>query len=224
MVNFQDNLYIIGSAFGYENSILKVDAQSNIVSTITGWDHWASQDLEFYPVIWSEKGPRLANELIYHALDFAFDKAGNLYVTARIWKGDVGIYKIDPKTNELSGYLNAYVHGQFRLIPPEIGFYTLGSHRKNITDSQKKEYEDLFEKYFLKTFSDQWNSQVILLQPLDSFVFINITPSPFPPLRSHILPLYKKQRVWRKIRDFPPCCGAIFNKGGGKSLGIPLIT
>ena len=36
-----------------------------------------------------------------------------------------------------------------------IGFYTLSSHRKNITDSQKKEYTDLFEKYFLKTFSDR---------------------------------------------------------------------
>ena len=36
-----------------------------------------------------------------------------------------------------------------------IGFYTLGSHRKNITDSQKKEYINLFEEYFLKTFSDR---------------------------------------------------------------------
>ena len=36
-----------------------------------------------------------------------------------------------------------------------IGFYTLGSHRKNITDSQKKEYISLFEEYFLKTFSDR---------------------------------------------------------------------
>ncbi len=36
-----------------------------------------------------------------------------------------------------------------------IGLYTLGSHRKNITDSQKKEYINLFEEYFLKTFSDR---------------------------------------------------------------------
>ena len=34
-----------------------------------------------------------------------------------------------------------------------IGFYSLGSHRKNISDEQKKEYIDLFEDYFLKTFS-----------------------------------------------------------------------
>ena len=36
-----------------------------------------------------------------------------------------------------------------------IGFYTLGSHRKNISDEQKKEYISLFEEYFLKTFSDR---------------------------------------------------------------------
>ena len=36
-----------------------------------------------------------------------------------------------------------------------IGFYTLGSYRKTITDNQRKIYEDLFEKYFLKTFSSR---------------------------------------------------------------------
>ena len=36
-----------------------------------------------------------------------------------------------------------------------IGFYTLGSYRKNITDDQKKEYGNLFEQYFLKTFSSR---------------------------------------------------------------------
>ena len=36
-----------------------------------------------------------------------------------------------------------------------IGFYTLGSHRKNITEDQKKEYTDLFEQYFLKSFASR---------------------------------------------------------------------
>ncbi len=36
-----------------------------------------------------------------------------------------------------------------------IGLYTLGSHRKNLSDSQKKEYLDLFNKYFLKSFSSR---------------------------------------------------------------------
>jgi len=33
-----------------------------------------------------------------------------------------------------------------------IGMYTLGSYRKQLNDEQKKKYEDLFQKYFLKTF------------------------------------------------------------------------
>jgi len=36
-----------------------------------------------------------------------------------------------------------------------IGLYTLGKHRKQLTDSQKKEYLSIFEEYFLKTFSDR---------------------------------------------------------------------
>jgi phospholipid transport system substrate-binding protein len=36
-----------------------------------------------------------------------------------------------------------------------IGFYSLGSARKNLDDSQKKIYFDLFENYFLKSFSSR---------------------------------------------------------------------
>ena len=36
-----------------------------------------------------------------------------------------------------------------------IGFYTLGAYRKKITDNQIKQYETLFEKYFLKSFSSR---------------------------------------------------------------------
>ena len=36
-----------------------------------------------------------------------------------------------------------------------IGLYTLGSHRKNLSESKKKEYLDLFNKYFLKSFSSR---------------------------------------------------------------------
>ena len=36
-----------------------------------------------------------------------------------------------------------------------IGFYTLGSYRKEMSDSQKKEYLNLFEKYFLKSFASR---------------------------------------------------------------------
>ena len=33
-----------------------------------------------------------------------------------------------------------------------VGFYTLGSYRKDLTEEQKKKYTILFKKYFLKTF------------------------------------------------------------------------
>jgi len=36
-----------------------------------------------------------------------------------------------------------------------IGHYTLGSHRKNITENQKMIYRTLFKEYFLKTFASR---------------------------------------------------------------------
>jgi phospholipid transport system substrate-binding protein len=36
-----------------------------------------------------------------------------------------------------------------------IGSYTLGKHRKNLTTEQTKIYRNLFEKYFLKTFTSR---------------------------------------------------------------------
>ena len=36
-----------------------------------------------------------------------------------------------------------------------IGYYTLGSYRKELSDEQKKKYSVLFEKYFLKSFTSR---------------------------------------------------------------------
>ena len=36
-----------------------------------------------------------------------------------------------------------------------VGFYSLGKYRKGLNDIQKKKYSDLFEKYFLKSFSSR---------------------------------------------------------------------
>ena len=36
-----------------------------------------------------------------------------------------------------------------------IGLYTLGSFRKNLSENQKNKYSNLFENYFLKTFSSR---------------------------------------------------------------------
>ena len=37
----------------------------------------------------------------------------------------------------------------------KIGFYTLGPIRKNLTDDQKSRYSELFEEYFLTSFSNR---------------------------------------------------------------------
>ena len=50
---------------------------------------------------------------------------------------------------------------QLKLIAEEtvdingIGFYTLGSIRKNLDENQKKKYSELFNEYFLKSFSSR---------------------------------------------------------------------
>ena len=36
-----------------------------------------------------------------------------------------------------------------------VGFYSLGSARKNLNEDQKKKYSELFEDYFLKSFSSR---------------------------------------------------------------------
>ena len=36
-----------------------------------------------------------------------------------------------------------------------VGFYSLGSARKNLDNTQKKKYSELFESYFLKSFSSR---------------------------------------------------------------------
>ena len=36
-----------------------------------------------------------------------------------------------------------------------IGYYSLGAHRKNLSDDKKKDYLNVFKKYFLKSFSSR---------------------------------------------------------------------
>ena len=37
-----------------------------------------------------------------------------------------------------------------------IGYYTLGKHRKALTDDQKNKYQKIFRNYFLKAFQIGW--------------------------------------------------------------------
>ena len=43
--------------------------------------------------------------------------------------------------------------GQRTIDIEGVGLYTLGKHRKLLTDNQKKQYNELFKNYFLKSFS-----------------------------------------------------------------------
>ena len=36
-----------------------------------------------------------------------------------------------------------------------IGYYSLGKHRKGLAEKEKKEYFEIFEEYFLKSFSSR---------------------------------------------------------------------
>ena len=44
-----------------------------------------------------------------------------------------------------------------------IGFYTLGSIRKNLDSDQKKKYSRLFKEYFLKSFSSRLSEYTLSL-------------------------------------------------------------
>jgi len=56
---------------------------------------------------------------------------------------------------------NRYKINKLKLIAKEtvdirgVGFYSLGAARKNLNDTEKKTYSELFEKYFLKSFSSR---------------------------------------------------------------------
>ena len=67
-------------------------------------------------------------------------------------------------TNEASSILSSKLSDDEKIIRLKeigeksvdivgVGFYTLGKHRKNLTDSQKEQYKELFRNYFLKSFS-----------------------------------------------------------------------
>ena len=57
--------------------------------------------------------------------------------------------QFDEKINELKNIAKETVDIR------GIGFYTLGSIRKNLNDEQKKNYIEIFEQYFLKSFSSR---------------------------------------------------------------------
>jgi phospholipid transport system substrate-binding protein len=85
-------------------------------------------------------------------IDSAFSIEPNVFVQSTVNRASEVLgnnYAVEEKITKLKSIAKETVDIQ------GIGLYTLGQHRKNLTDSQKNEYSNLFEKYFLKTFSDR---------------------------------------------------------------------
>ena len=73
---------------------------------------------------------------------------------------------ISSVTNEASNILSSKLTDEEKIIKLKkigensvdingVGLYTLGKYRKNLSDSQKKQYRELFKNYFLKSFSNR---------------------------------------------------------------------
>jgi len=69
-------------------------------------------------------------------------------------------------TNEASNILSSKLTDEEKIVQLKkigentvdidgVGLYTLGKHRKTLTDNQKKQYKELFKNYFLKSFSSR---------------------------------------------------------------------
>jgi len=85
-------------------------------------------------------------------LDTAISIEPNIFVQSTVNRASTilgGDLSKDKKIEELKGIAKETVDIR------GIGFYTLGKHRKNINDEQKKQYSKLFEGYFLKSFSSR---------------------------------------------------------------------
>ena len=85
-------------------------------------------------------------------LETAISIEPNIFVQSTVNRASTilgGDLSKDKKIEELKGIAKETVDIR------GIGFYTLGKHRKNINDEQKKQYSKLFEGYFLKSFSSR---------------------------------------------------------------------
>jgi phospholipid transport system substrate-binding protein len=85
-------------------------------------------------------------------INIAFSISPDVFIQSTVNRASLILSKDISKDDKMS---------QLKLIAKEtvdirgIGFYSLGSVRKNLNKNQKKTYSDLFEKYFLKSFSSR---------------------------------------------------------------------
>ena len=85
-------------------------------------------------------------------IENAFSIEPNIFVQSTVNRASQVLSKDFSKTQKME---------KLKLIAKDtvdirgVGFYSLGKYRKGLSDDQKKKYLDLFEKYFLKSFSSR---------------------------------------------------------------------
>ena len=84
-----------------------------------------------------------------------------------------------------------------------IGYYTLGSYRKGLSDEQLEEYSDLFQKYFLKSFTSRLTDYS---EPKIDVLSTEVLNSKYTIVKSLLLATDKKPEVkieWRVYTKNP---------------------
>ena len=84
-----------------------------------------------------------------------------------------------------------------------IGYYTLGSYRKDLTDEQLKKYTNLFKKYFLKSFTSRLTDYS---DPKIDVLSIEVLNPKYTIVKSLLLATDKKPEVkidWRVYTKNP---------------------
>ena len=84
-----------------------------------------------------------------------------------------------------------------------IGYYTLGSYRKNLSDDQMEKYSALFEKYFLKSFTSRLTDYS---DPKIEVLSADVVNTKYTIVRSLLLATDKKPEVkidWRVYTKNP---------------------
>ena len=90
--------------------------------------------------------------LFYLNVNYAHSIEPDVFVQSTVNRASEILSKNIPKDKKIE---------ELKLIAKEtvdikaVGFYSLGSTRKNLDDNQKKQYLRLFENYFLKSFSSR---------------------------------------------------------------------
>ena len=84
-----------------------------------------------------------------------------------------------------------------------VAFYSLGGYRKNLSDEQMKKYLDLFEKYFLKSFTSRLTDYS---DPKINVVSADVLSDKYTIVKSVLLATEKKPEVkieWRVYTKDP---------------------